>query len=40
MLVIANSAAMNIGVYISFKLVFSRYMARREIAGSYGDPPL
>ena len=35
---IVNSAAMNIGVHVSFQLmVFSRYMPRSEIAGSYGD---
>ena len=38
--VIVNSAAMNIGVHISFRIrvfVFSRYMPRSEIAGSYGN---
>ena len=35
---IVNSAAMNIGVHVSFQLmVFSRYTPRSEIAGSYGD---
>ena len=33
-----NSAAMNIGVHVSFWImVFSRYMPRSEIAGSYGS---
>ena len=36
-LAIVNSAAMNIGVHISFQtMVFSRYMPRSGIAGSYG----
>ena len=34
---IVNSAAMNIGVHVSFSiLVTSGYMPRSEIAGSYG----
>ena len=39
-LAIVNSAAMNIGVHVSFQirvLVFSRYMPRSGIAGSYGS---
>ena len=37
-LAIVNSAAMNIGVHISFQtMVFSRYMPRSGIAGSYGS---
>jgi len=33
-----NSAAMNIGVYVSFQImVFSGYMPRSGIAGSYGN---
>ena len=39
-LVIVNSAAMNIGVHVSFWIrvfVFSRYMPRSGIAGSYGS---
>ena len=36
-LAIVNSAAMNIGVHVSFWImVFSRYMLRGGIAGSYG----
>ena len=36
-LAIANSAAMNTGVHISFQImVFFRYMSRSGIAGSYG----
>ena len=36
-LAIVNSAAMNTGVHVSFWImVFSRYMPRRGIAGSYG----
>ena len=35
---IVNSAAMNIGVHVSFQImVFSRYMPRSGIAGSYGN---
>ena len=37
-LAIGNSAAMNIGVHVSFRvMVFSRYMPRSGIAGSYGS---
>ena len=37
-LAIVNSAAMNIGVHVSFQtIVFSRYMPRNGIAGSYGN---
>ena len=37
-LAIFNSAAMNIGVYISFQIMISsRYMPRSRIAGSYGS---
>ena len=39
-LAIENSAAMNIGVHVSFRIrvfVFSRYMPRSGIAGSYGS---
>ena len=37
-LAIVNSAAMNIGVQVSFQIrVFSRYMPRSGIAGSYGS---
>ena len=33
-----NSAAMNIGVHVSFQIrVFSGYMPRSGIAGSYGN---
>ena len=36
-LAIVNSAAMNIGIHVSFSiLVFSGYMPRSGIAGSYG----
>ena len=36
-LVIVNSAAMSIGVHVSFSiLVSSRYMSSSGIAGSYG----
>ena len=35
---IVNSAAMNIGVHISFQIMlFSGYMPRNRIAGSYGS---
>ena len=35
-LAIVNSAAMNIGVHVSFQIiVFSEYMPRSRIAGSY-----
>ena len=37
-LAIVNSTAMNIGVHVSFWImVFSRYMPRSGIAGSYGS---
>ena len=37
-LAIVNSAAMNIGVHVSFRIrVFSRYIPRSGIAGSYGN---
>ena len=37
-LAIVNSAVMNIGVHVSFRMrVFSRYMPRSGIAGSYGN---
>ena len=37
-LAIVNSAAMNVGVYVSFQsMVFSRYMPRSGIARSYGS---
>ena len=37
-LAIVNSAAMNIGVHVSFRIqVFSRYMSMSGIAGSYGN---
>ena len=37
-LAIVNSAAMNIGVHVSFRImVFSGYMPRTGIAGSYGS---
>ena len=36
-LAVVNSAAMNIGIHVSLSiLVFSRYMPRSGIAGSYG----
>jgi len=38
-LAIVDSAAMNIGVHVSFQIrvfIFSRYMTRSGIAGSYG----
>ena len=36
-LAIVNSAAMNIGVHVSFRIVvFSEYMPSSGIAGSYG----
>ena len=35
---VVNSAAMNIGVYVSFWIiVFSGYMPRGRIAGAYGS---
>ena len=37
-LAIVNSAAVNIGVHVSFQImVFSGYMPRSGIAGSYGS---
>ena len=37
-LAIVNSAAMNIGVHVSFwTMFFSGYMPRSRIAGSYGS---
>ena len=37
-LAIVNSAAMNIGVHVSFRImVLSGYMPRSRIAGSYGS---
>ena len=37
-LAIANSAAMNIGLQVSFQnMIFSRYMLRSGIAGSFGS---
>ena len=36
-LAIVNSAIMNTGVQISFQVVFSRYMPRSGIAGSYSS---
>ena len=39
-LALVNSAAMNIGVHVSFRIrvfIFSRYMYRSGIAGSYGN---
>ena len=37
-LAFVNSAAMNIGVHVSFQIMFfSRYMPRSGIAGSYGS---
>ena len=37
-LTIVNSAAVNIGVYVLFQIrVFSSYMSRNGIAGSYGN---
>ena len=39
-LVIVNSAAMNIGVHATFStMIFSGYMPSNEIAGSYGRIP-
>ena len=40
-LAIVNSAAVNIGVHVSFLIrvfIFCRYRPRSEIAGSYGSP--
>ena len=40
-LAIVNSAAMNIGVHVSFQIrVFSRYIPRTGIAGSHGNSML
>ena len=40
-LAIVNTAAMNIGVHVSFQImVFSIYMSRSGIAGSYGNSAL
>ena len=39
-LAIINGAVMNTGVYVSFQIrvfIFSRYMPRGGIGGSYGD---
>ena len=39
-LAIINGAVMNIGAYVSFRIrvfIFSRYMPRGGIGGSYGD---
>ena len=37
-LAIVNSAALNIGMHVSFRtMVFLGYMPRSEIAGSYGS---
>ena len=37
-LAIVNSAAMNIGVHVSFQImVFSRFMPKSGIAGSFGS---
>ena len=37
-LAIVNSAVMNIAVHVSFQImVFSRFLLRSEIAGSYGN---
>ena len=37
-LAIMNSATMNIYLHVSFQIiVFSRYMPRNEVAGSYGN---
>ena len=37
-LAVVNSAAMNIGVHVSFQIrVFSRYIPRTGIAGSHGN---
>ena len=37
-LAIVNSAAVNIGVHVSFQtMFFSRYVPRSGIAGSYGS---
>ena len=36
-LAIVNSAAVNTGVYVFQIMVFSRYMPRSGVAGSYGS---
>ena len=37
-LAIVDSTAMNVGVHVSFSImVFSEYISRSGIAGSYGD---
>ena len=37
-LAIVNSAALNIGVHVSFRtMIFFRYMPRSGLAGSYGS---
>ena len=37
-LAVVNNAAMNVGVYVSFRIgVFSRYMPGNGIDGSYGN---
>ena len=37
-LAIVNSAALNVGVHVSFQIrVFSRYIPKSGIAGSYGN---
>ena len=39
-LAIVNSAAMNVGMHVSFKIrafVFSKYMPRSGVTGSYGS---
>ena len=37
-LAVVNSAAVTIGVHVSFRIVvLSRYMPRSEVAGSYGN---
>ena len=37
-LAVVNSAAMNVGVHVSFQIMFvSGYMPRNAIAGSYGS---
>ena len=38
-LAVVNSAAVNIGVHVSFRIiVWSGYIPRSGIAGSYGNP--
>ena len=36
-LVIIKSAAVNIGVHVFFPVIFSGYIARNGVAGSYGN---